>query len=93
MAQDWSHWKPWAILRKNSATGDYNRLVAFFLSRELCEEYISMKKERHFFDTGSMDDAENEWGMQNFLIDYSMLMDRKSIANNFEIKFGDWCHG
>lgn len=86
----WINWKTWSILRK-SANGEYNDHVATFGDRHRCEEYLNMKKEQHFFDTGSMDEAEKEWGMQNFLIDYTMILNRSTIARNFtKITFEEW---
>lgn len=88
----WGNWKTWAILIKDPETGDYTRLIAAFSTRKLCEEYINFKKEQCFFETGSMDEAENRWGMNNFLIDYTMLLDRATIVQEFyPVDFGrDW---
>lgn len=75
-------WRTWSILQKNDE-GKYGLHVATFATRTECRNYLKFKKEEHFFSTGSMEEAESMWNEDNFLIDYSLVVDRVSITNNF----------
>lgn len=86
----WKNWKTYTIFRKNNE-GKFVTHVASFGSRKLCEDYLKYRKEKCFFETGSMEEAEEKWGMQNFLIDYSLVLDRQTICQNFDnIDFSYW---
>jgi hypothetical protein len=80
-------WKTWVIYRSEDTT-----IVGCFPNRSLCREYLKFKKEQYFFETGSMEDAEKEWGEENFIIDYSLTLDRVTVFSNYSIKCEAWTH-
>lgn len=83
-----SIWRTWTIYR-----ADTNQpIVGSFNKRSLCREYLKFKKENCFFETGSMDEAEAQWGESNFIIDYSITIDRTSVFKNFNTNCEDWYH-
>lgn len=52
-----------------------------FSTRKMASEYIKMKREQHFFETGSMESAEAEWGESNFRFERVFTLTENSIMN------------
>ncbi len=79
--------KMWNILRK----GEENpSSYAAFPSRKKAIEWLNFKKEQYFFETGSMEEAERNWGVDNFRFEETMVIYRNSIVDNFNVDFNNW---
>jgi hypothetical protein len=63
--------------------------VASFGRQQRCHEFMKMMKEQHFFDTGSMDDAEEEYGENSYYIEYGFALTQTSVAS-WGVKFSEW---
>lgn len=87
-------WKTWVIYRpvKDAEGKDRQFFVASFARRTECEEYLEFKKEQHFFETGSMDEAEKQWGKHNFIVDYCYVMDRVTTMQQLKVTPEQWRH-
>lgn len=58
-----------------------NSIGSAFSTRKMASEYIKMKREQHFFETGSMESAEQEWGESNFRFERVFALTENSIMN------------
>lgn len=82
----------WSVYRNNpSQNSDVNGYCgATFSSRKLCIEWLKFKKEQHFFETGSMEEAERIWGIDNFRFEQEAVIQRQELFKNFNPKMEDW---
>lgn len=71
----------WNILRKDENT--HVHAYACFGSRRACLDWLKMKREEAFFETGSMDYAEEKWGDDKFKFEEVFVIDRESFIRNF----------
>lgn len=74
------------IHRKVDGNENY---VASFPTRQRCHEYMKFQKEQHFFNTGSMEGAEEEYGENSYYIEYGFAINQTCIAT-YDVKFSDW---
>jgi hypothetical protein len=79
-----SGYKVYNILLKEN-----DGFVASFGTQQRCHEFMKMLKEQHFFDTGSMDDAEEEYGENSYYIEYGFSLIQTSVAS-WGAKFSEW---
>jgi len=79
-----SGYKVYNILLKEN-----DDFVASFSTQQRCHEFMKMLKEQHFFDTGSMDDAEEEYGENSYYIEYGFSLTQTSVAS-WGVKFSEW---
>lgn len=71
----------WSIRKKDDDSNVY--AYACFASRKACLDWLKMKREEAFFETGSMDYAEEKWGDNNFSFEEVFAIDRQSFIRNF----------
>jgi hypothetical protein len=67
-------------------SGDY---WASFGTQQRCREYMKFMKEKHFFDTGSMESAEEEYGEDSYYIEYGLALNQTSVAS-WNVNFSEW---
>lgn len=77
--------KMWNILSK-----DGKNTYGAFGSRRVAIEYLNMKKEQHFFETGNMEEAEQKWGVDNFRFEENMMLDRGTTMRKFAPDLNTW---
>ncbi len=65
----------WLIYRNDSGKS-FGRA---FSTRKMASEYIKIKREQHFFETGSMESAEAEWGASNFRFERVFVLPESSL--------------
>ena len=81
-----SGFKVYNIHRKVNGNENY---VASFPTHQRCHEYMKLMKEQHFFNTGSMDDAEEQYGENLYYIEYGFALNQPCVAK-YDVKFSDW---
>lgn len=69
----------WSIITKDEEP----RIFACFGTRKACLNWLKMRREEAFFETGSMDYAEEKWGVDNFKFEEVFVMNRESFIKNF----------
>jgi hypothetical protein len=84
---DFELWLTWSILGKN----DKSKHLASFGSRQQCIKYLNYRKEECFFETGSMESAEEKWGLDNFVFEQTALINRESMLKHLpNIDLNSW---
>ena len=84
----WNGYYAWSIVDRNdNKTG----VGGAFASRKQCIEYLNYKKEQHFFETGSMELAEEKWGIDNFNFEQCFVLNRETVLDKFpKIDLNKW---
>jgi hypothetical protein len=54
-----------------------------------CHQYMKIMKEEHFFNTGSMETAEEQFGENSYYIEYGFALIQSCVASYYE-GFSDW---
>lgn len=70
----------WGIYTKDETP----KLRGCFFTRQLCVDWLKHKKEEAFFETGSMETAEEQWGEDNFRLEEVFVINRQSFVDNFD---------
>jgi hypothetical protein len=86
MTNLWTNWKTWSICHKNSP----NRACGFFQRKSQCYEYLELKREHALFQYGCVNDEVTYWDKDNFIIDYTMTLDRETVCQHFKPDFTRW---
>jgi hypothetical protein len=63
--------------------------IASFPTRQRCHEYMKFQKEQYFFTTGSMEDAEEQYGENSYYIEYGFALVQTCVAT-YNVNFSDW---
>lgn len=81
-------YKTWSIIHNDS---NQDRHMGSFVSRKKCIEYLKYRKEQHFFETGSMEEAEREWGLDKFKFEQTFVIPQDNVLRNFRgVDLNDW---
>lgn len=73
----------WGIYVRKRLNHKNDLPIAAFPSQRLCRQYIAMRREFHFFECKSMDEAEEEWGDDKFIIDRTATFSRQNAYKQF----------
>lgn len=85
---DFECYRTWSIIY-NDSTGDHH--IGSFESRKRCIEYLKYRKELLFFDTGSMEEAERQWGLDNFKFEQTLVIPQDNVLSNFKgVDLNNW---
>lgn len=84
----WNNWKTWSICHKDKPLA----AIGFFQKKSDCHEYIRLKREQKLFEYGCVNDEVSYWDDDNFIIDYTMTLDRATVCKYFNIDFTVWMH-
>jgi hypothetical protein len=77
----WKGYHVWNIIEKETGRG----MLCAFLSRKECVDWLNLMKEQHFFETGSMEDAEEKWRLDKFTFEQSLLLRRETVMEHFPL--------
>jgi len=69
----------------------YDKIVGIFGSPELCHQYMKFLKEDCFFNTGSMETAEQTYGEDSYILQRSFTC-TESYLNKIGVSPTEWAH-